>query len=306
MKGINKQSQATGIVVSCSRRNAMVLVPPHELLPARIGSKVLDIVVGDRVTLSREHEHHIIVAVEERVNCLSRTLGPKTKNIVANLDRLLLVTAVEPLFNTSFVDRVLVVCSLRDIPVTLVVNKCDLGTEETDHLISTYASVGIDLLLTSAHEENGLRYLLPLLDDSELHSIALAGVSGVGKSSILNVLIPDAEQRTGSVSWKTGKGTQTTSMAQGYLYVRDHCDDLLIVDLPGIQHFGVSNLQYRQVAESYPEFVARAEGCEYADCRHIAEPACAVLEAVDSGEIAPSRYLSYLGIIDEIDAHKPY
>ena len=295
-----------GVVVSCSRRNATILLPPHRVVPARIGSKIDELIVGDRVTVREEADRFIVGAREERGNCLSRTLGQRTKTIAANLDRLFLVTAVEPLFNTAFVDRVLVVCALQHIPVHIVVNKCDLGTEETDYLIATYAELGFDLSLTSAKDEGGLRQLLPALANPELHTVALAGVSGVGKSSILNVLIPNAQQRTGSVSRKTGKGTQTTSMAQGYLYGRQESDDLLIVDLPGIQNFGVSNLEPRMVADSFPEFLALRDQCEYADCKHTAEPNCAVSDALDEGVLAASRYLSYIGILEEIEKNKPY
>lgn len=299
-------SPITGTVISSSRRNAAILLPPDEEVLARTGSKIDSVIVGDRVEVIQEHERYKITAVEARRNCLSRTLGPRTKEIAANLDLVLLVTAVEPLFNTSFVDRVLLVCSLQGIPVQIVLNKCDLGLEDTNYLIETYKAIGVDLIMTSALAEDGMANLLPILEQAELNTLAFAGVSGVGKSSLLNRLVPHAQQRTNAVSRKTGKGTQTTSMAQGYLYGRADRADLLLVDLPGIQNFGVSNLTPRQVTEGYAEFAAIAQFCEYADCQHTAEPNCAVQAGLEQGLISPTRYLSYLGILDEIEAARPY
>jgi ribosome biogenesis GTPase len=190
--------------------------------------------------------------------------------------------------------------------VRIVLNKTDLGLEDTQYLIDAYTAIGIDLVLTSAIEDDGMADLLPILNQDDMHTVAFAGVSGVGKSSLLNRLIPSAQQRTGEVSRKTGKGTQTTSMSQGYLYKRAAKDDLLLVDLPGIQNFGVSNLTPRQVVEGYTEFVSISHLCEYADCQHTVEPHCAVQAALEEGIICPTRYLSYIGILDEIEAARPY
>jgi len=294
------------LVISSTRRNATVLIPPNTIIKARIGSKIDTVTIGDQVKLKYDQLKYFITSVSEPKNSLSRTIASKTKKIVNNLDRLLLVSAVEPLFNTAFNDRVLLVCSLQKIPVTLIVNKTDLGLEQTQHLIDIYSSFNLPIILTSTKTKNGITALKEFLDSTDENIVALAGVSGVGKSSLLNCLIPMANRQTGDVSRKTGKGTQTTSLAHGYLYHRQQASELILVDLPGIQNFGVSNYSIRDVAAAFPEFVKFSTGCEYYDCQHTAEPTCGVKTALEEGLIAPSRYLSYLGILEEIESNRPY
>jgi len=219
---------------------------------------------------------------------------------------LYVVTAVIPLFNTVFVDRVLAVAHLEEIQATLILNKTDLGTEDTAPLIDIYERLEIPIFYTSAKHDHGLDEIRSQLETPALSIVALAGVSGVGKSTILNKLVPEAERKTAEVSRKTGKGRQTTSQSVGYLYNRNETPDLLIIDLPGVQNFGVTNLSPRQAAEGFPEFAEKMAQCEYHDCTHTAEPNCAVKDAVDARELSASRYYSYLHMLDEIDEAKEY
>jgi ribosome biogenesis GTPase / thiamine phosphate phosphatase len=304
-KPFAQESQA-GIVIRLSRRTAHILSDQQETIAARMISKVKGLTVGDRVAFQKQGQETLIQTVLPRQNCLYRDYRNKTKEIAANLDRLFVVTAVKPLFNTSFIDRVLVFCTLQNIPCTIILNKIDLALEETRPLVSIYEKLGVQVLYTSALEEESLNELKHHLAQPALKIAALAGVSGVGKSTLLNHLMPEAQIKTSQVSHKTGQGKRTTSQASAYAYTRPDAADLLLIDLPGVHSFGVSTLSEKEVAAGFPEFTVRWDACEYFDCVHAAEPNCAVKEALEAGQIAPSRYLSYLGMLDEIRDARPY
>ena len=310
----------TGIVVGITRRYAAVLVKAvsanttaslqtadqriaHVHVPGRMFN---EIAIGDQVEISGITQGDSITSIIARKNHLSRTYGERAKSIAANLDLLLLVTAVTPLFNSYFVDRVLTVAHTQNIPVLLVLNKADLGLKETTELLAVYQKLELPILITSALTGSGLPELKNALANPALQNIALAGISGVGKSTILNALIPEAQQRTATVSKKTGLGRQTTSMAYGFQYPRPDDSVLLLIDLPGIQSFGVSNLTNQQIIDSFPEFNIRRGECEYLDCWHKAEPNCAVKESLAAGNIAKSRYESYLKMLQEVADAKEY
>jgi ribosome biogenesis GTPase len=133
---------------------------------------------------------------------------------------------------------------------------------------------------------------------------ALCGVSGVGKSTILNRLVPDAQARTGAVSDRTGQGKQTTTQPRAFLYGTG--GDKAIIDFPGVQFFGLSHETPQAITKAFPEFLAAAHGCRYADCRHLQEPECAVRTAIEAGTIASWRYDSYRQILQEIEDAREY
>lgn len=268
-----------------------------QIFQASAASRALKPIVGDIVTLECCRGQNLVRAIKPRRNCLTRTFGTLDKEVVANLDRLFLVCAGGALFNTSVIDRVLCIAWREKVPVTLVLNKCDLGPEPR---FDIYKSAGVGLLELSARFGQGFERLEAALLAPVLGFTALCGVSGVGKSTILNRLVPDAGRKTAEVSVKTGQGRQTTSEIVAYLYRRTELSPLLIADLPGVQYFGVSHLSIADVALSFPEFAGLRELCEYADCLHAAEPRCAVKAAVEAGKLAASRYESYLGMLSEL------
>jgi len=268
------------------------------------------LLVGDKVDFHEEAGQLFISAGHERKNTLSRSYRGDTKPIVSNVDLLLVVTAVPPLLNTLSVDRMGVVAHSQAIPWALVINKIDLGLDYCAETILAYERLGIEVLRTAAKFGPGLDELRTLLENSSLETVVLCGLSGVGKSTLINRLIPEASRATAEVSTRTGQGKQTTSQASGFLLPRENSHGLVVVDLPGIQQFGVEHLTQVQVAEAFPEIAEYRMACEFSDCGHVFERKCAVRDAagrgVKEGGMALSRYESYCHMCKEIEDAKPY
>lgn len=294
------------VVIMASRRHAIVSPDWHTQLTATVATKALETTIGDMVHLTERDNELVITSIEPRKSVLSRTYRGKEQTIVANLDRLFIVSALNPLYNTLVIDRIATVAASQAIPISLIVNKIDLGVHEAEILVERYAHSGIDVILTSAKFGQGIDLLREILAGSHVRIAAFAGVSGVGKSSILNCLVPSAEQKTSEVSVKTGQGRQTTSQPLGFLYERDDLPGILLIDLPGMQNFGVSHLSKEVVADTFPEIVAHRHECQFGDCAHLAEEQCAVKAAVESAMIPRSRYESYVHMIREIDQERRY
>jgi ribosome biogenesis GTPase / thiamine phosphate phosphatase len=294
------------VVISVSRRHIILSSDWQTVLTGTSSVKALDLTPGDLVHYSDKDGELFIDSISPRRNALERTYRGETKRIVSNLDHLFIVEAMLPLFNTIFIDRVLAVASLQDIPCSLIVNKLDLGTAQTQPLIAIYQELGIPVMLLSAKFGQNMSALEQVLAEPNLGIVTLAGISGVGKSTILNRLIPEALRKTAEVSQKTGAGRQTTTQPCGYLYPRSSQKGLLIVDLPGVQNFGVTHLSKEQVADCFPEIVSARAGCEFSNCGHVNEQKCAVKEAVQNGSMAPSRYQSYQHMLEEIESAREY
>lgn len=292
-----------GIIISASRRSVTLLADDGELLSLTLRTKALSAVVGDRVIYSPDKE-----SIEEllpRRNLLRRSLEGKEKILVSNVDHLFIVSSVGSLFQRDFVDRVLVESLLEGVETTLIINKVDLGLGETSQLADSYSSLGYRVLLTSAKSKDGLVELTEFLLDSKLKIVVLLGVSGVGKSTILNSLVPAAEQRIQETSEKSGQGKQTTTLAIAHRFPRK-CGELLIVDLPGVQKFGLSHIEIQDIGKGFVEFKDAAEKCQYRDCLHKGEPSCEVRKRVESGLISKGRYESYMEIISEREREKKW
>lgn len=284
-----------GTVVAVAGRQVQIFA--GELYTAKLASRSMKVLPGDRVRFEASDDERRVLEVEPRRNMLNRTFSYRDREIAANLDLLLLVTAGGVLFNTIAIDRVCTVSVAAGIPVAIVINKLDLGNEEAAGI---YRDLDYPVLELSAKLGDNFSELLKLIQPRDLSVTALCGVSGVGKSTILNRLIPEAERKTGEVSVRTGQGRQTTSQAIGYLYRREQ-EPLVLIDLPGSQAIGVSHLSRQEIRATFPEFTREAGKCQYTDCLHLAEPACGVKDAVEAGSIALSRYRSYLNMCQELD-----
>lgn len=298
---MSNSSTRRAIVTSASRRHVQLCTPEWQTLHGTVSSKALEITVGDDVEYEERNGQYFITRVIPARNTLSRSYRSVRKHIAHNLDHLCIVAAASPLFNTSFIDRVMTVCSTENIAYSLVVNKADLSFDDIQEALDAYTEIGVRILTTSAREGSGIDMLANLLATPSFRLVAFAGVSGVGKSSLLNTLLPGAVLETAEVSPKTGQGRRTTSFALAYRYERFGQPPLLLIDLPGVHNFGVEHLDREKLAGTFPEILSRRGQCQFLNCLHTVEAHCAIKDAVENGEIAVSRYQSYIDMLMEIE-----
>jgi ribosome biogenesis GTPase len=295
-----------GQVLEVSRRHITLLSTSGEVVNGQVSSKALEVVTGDRVTFEIRDGQVFVTSVHPSERCLYRSYRGVLKRMGANIDRLFVITAVGETLNTVVIDRMLVAANVQNIPTLLVMNKADLGVERVQSLMDMYASIGVHSVTCSAKKGHGLEPLVEAIDDPALKVGALCGVSGVGKSTILNKLVPGADSRVGTVSDKTGQGRQTTTQPRGYLCELPSGKRMVLIDFPGVQFFGLSHIPSDRLSDAFEEFRARKGDCRFLDCRHLKEPDCAVRVAVEQGQIAGSRYESYLQIVAEIEDAREY
>ena len=261
------------------------------------------VAVGDRVDWEEvEDGTGVITKIHERKNCIIRksvNLSHESHVVAANLDRaFLVVTMAAPRTSTGFMDRFLVTAEAYGIPTTVVLNKIDALTDEEREqavaLAEVYRDAGYGWLEVSAQTGEGLDTLRAELAKG-IH--VLSGHSGVGKSTLINRLIPGLELKTAEVSESHNKGRHTTTFAEMHALPEGG----FLVDTPGIKGFGLVTLERDTLNHHFPEFFRRLPDCKFHNCVHHKEPGCAVREAVQDGEVAQSRYRNYLEMLGEFD-----
>ena len=261
--------------------------------------------VGDRVTFEREASEEntaIINHIEPRQNYIIRKSTHKTAHshiIAANLDQaLLVVTLVSPRTSFGFIDRFLVTAEAYDIPVTIIYNKIDLYDEEDrryqEAILGLYNQIGYPGISCSAEKEIGLDAVRAVLQDK---TSLISGHSGVGKSTLINKLVPDLALKTSEISDYSDKGKHTTTFAEMF----EVNPTSFIIDTPGIKELGLVDIENNELGHFFPEIRDRMNDCKYYNCRHLNEPGCAVIPAVKAGQIALTRYESYRSILAEED-----
>lgn len=260
------------------------------------------VAVGDRVVFSEASGNEIayITAIEPRRNYIIRrasNLSKESHILAANIDCAILVaTLVHPETSTTFIDRFLATAEAYDVPAVLVINKTDLlddgdGRDLLDAVAYLYRSIGYPVVLTSVRTGAGLDELRELLAGK---TSLLSGNSGVGKSSLINALIPGAGATTAAVSDATDSGTHTTTSSHMY----DLPGGGRLIDVPGVRGFGTLDFDRYEVGHFFPEIFSESANCRFSNCTHTeGEPGCAVLRAVADSRIARSRYASYLSIL---------
>ena len=253
--------------------------------------------VGDNVEieiLDKEEKTGNIVSILPRYNELIRPA-------VANIDQALVVFAVtKPSPHFNLLDRFLVMMESKDIPVVLCFNKEDIADEaQVEELRSIYESTGYPCIFTSAREERNIEAVKELLKGK---TTAIAGPSGVGKSSIINILQPAANMETGNISQKIERGKHTTRHSE--LFPID--EDSYIMDTPGFSSLYVNDFEKEQLKYYFPEFASSEGKCRFNGCDHIHEPGCAVKEAVANGDIHPVRYEDYKEMYEELKGKRRY
>lgn len=262
------------------------------------------VAVGDRVLFTvQEDGTGLIHEVMDRRNYIVRRatkLSKQTHVIAANLDRLCLVaTLALPRTSTGFIDRLLVTAEAYRIPACLVLNKIDLYDEELqeahDWLASIYTQAGYPVYAVSATRGDGIEALRQAIEGQ---TTLFCGHSGVGKSALLNALVPGMQLRVGDLSQWSLKGRHTTTFAEMYPVG----PATFLVDTPGIKEFGMVDMQVAEVSHYFPEMRPLLAGCHFHNCTHRHEPHCAVREAVEQGQLSPERYENYLRICEQIEA----
>ena len=285
-----------GTVKQCRIKGKMRLVDRRSTNP---------VVIGDWVNVeagSRGNDDTQIAEVLPRNNYIIRQSAKNrtAEHILAsNLDQTLLVASItQPMTPVGFIDRFLVTATAYHVPAVVVFNKIDIYDEaalgQLEFLTATYEDAGYKVVATSVPQNIGVEKVKAMLKDK---LTMLSGNSGVGKSSLINAIAPELDLRVGDISDYHSKGMHTTTFAE--MFALPFGGD--IVDTPGIKEFGILDFEKEEVSHYFPEMEKRLHDCKFNNCMHINEPNCAVLKAVGSGEIALTRYNSYLGIVNEIE-----
>lgn len=264
------------------------------------------VAVGDHVEIITNQEGTAFIsAIEDRRNYIIRkspNLSKQSHILAANVDQALLVVTVNyPQTSTTFIDRFLASAEAYSVPVVLVFNKHDLLSEEELHyekmMCTLYETVGYKCVEISAEMGEGVEQLFPILKDK---ISLLSGNSGVGKSTLINRLIPHASQRTAEISDAHNTGMHTTTFSEmielpegGYL-----------IDTPGIKGFGTFDIEKEELTSYFKEIFRFSKDCRFSNCTHTHEPGCAVIKAVEEHYIAASRYQSYLSMLEDKDENK--
>ncbi|OIN60152.1 ribosome small subunit-dependent GTPase A [Arsenicibacter rosenii] len=270
------------------------------------GLKVTNpIAVGDHVQFEVEDKIEntaIIIDIEPRENYIIRQSVHKTAHghiLAANIDQaVLLATLTMPRTSLGFIDRFLVTAEAFRIPTTIVFNKSDILNEEglayQQEIIDLYEKIGYNCLITAALEGTGVDAFKALLDNKVT---LLSGHSGVGKSTLVNAISPELNLRTSEVSTFANKGVHTTTFAEMF----ELGPGTFIIDTPGIKELGLADMQKEEISHYFPEMRELLNQCRFNNCLHVNEPGCAVKDAVGEGDIAESRYWSYLGMLSGED-----
>ncbi len=261
--------------------------------------------VGDKVEIEKENETEytaLITKICDRTNYINRQ-SPRAKHqqhiVAANIDlSLLLATLKEPRTSQGFIDRFLVASEMYHVPSIIVFNKADLHKRKEDEkfqqLKAMYEQIGYKVFLISVISNMGIDELTKELKDK---ITLISGHSGVGKSSLLNLIFPELRLKTQGISGWSGKGLHTTTFAEMF----DLPSGGSIIDTPGMREFGLIDVTKQELSHYFPEMRERLVNCQFNNCLHVNEPGCAIKQAVADGEINEDRYVSYVNILDSIE-----
>lgn len=298
MKGHPRRHETRlgGEVVATFGRHLRVQVDGEGLRQAVTRGRMTDVACGDRVEVSiASRDQCVIEAVLPRHTLIYRSDQYRQKLIAANVDQIVVVLATEPGFSEDLLSRALVAAEASDVPVCLLLNKTELpGTAGARHRLAPYRALGYEVLELSLKtaSDQAIAALQPILAG---RTTVVIGQSGMGKSTLVNLLIPSAMAATREISDKLDSGKHTTTSAQIYSGA-----GFRLVDSPGFQEFGLAHLQVRELENAFVEFRPHLGGCRFYNCRHLDEPGCAVTQAVAAGTISQTRYALYRQLYSEL------
>jgi len=302
-----------GIVVKSTGSWYVVRDEQGNLHPCRLRGKFKlrdvkvsnPLAVGDKVLFAFEEQGEstaVITEIEPRENYIIRKSTHKSAHshiIAANLDQaFLVVTLVSPRTSFGFIDRFLVTAEAYQIPVVIIYNKTDLYEAEDQEyqrqIANMYANIGYPGIACSTYLNQGLN---AIQEQMQAKTTLFSGHSGVGKSTLINALVPDLNLKTSEISAFSDKGVHTTTFAEMY----EVNPSTFIIDTPGIKELGIVEIEKAELGRYFPEIREKMPDCKYHNCLHLKEPGCAVVPAVKAGKISLTRYESYRSMLEEED-----
>lgn len=293
-----------GRVITAYGRHFIVKLDDGTTRQSYMKGKKTGVCVGDYVRIDLHgREEARIEEVLPRQNLLYRSDEMRSKQFAANVDQLFIVVAVQPVFSDDLLSRALVGAWSANISPIIILNKIDLTEDypSTKERLEAYVKLGVPIVETTTLDVAKLRtQLIPLLKGK---TSLLLGQSAMGKSSILNVLVPEAQAHTQEHSVALGTGKHTTTTTSLYELTNLQAS---IIDSPGFQSFGLRHLTQAEVAQGFPEFSEYIPHCKFYNCTHLHEPGCGVLQALKDGYISTKRHQMYERILKECTAPEKY
>ncbi|MGY4677580.1 small ribosomal subunit biogenesis GTPase RsgA [Pasteurella sp. P03HT] len=296
-----------GVIVTRYSIHADVEDMNGEIFRCNLRRTLSNVVVGDNVIWRKGNEQlqgvsGVIEAIKPRQNEIARPdYYDGLKVIAANIDRIIIVSAVLPTLSLNIIDRYLVICETANIPAVIVVNKVDLLTDAeravVEEQLTIYQQIGYQTIMLSAQSGENMEKLTALLSEG---TAIFVGQSGVGKSSLINHLLPDVNAQVGDISENSGLGQHTTTSSRLYHLTQGGN----LIDSPGIREFGLWHLEQDQITKGYREFQYFLGTCKFRDCKHLSDPGCALREAVNAGKIHSVRFENYHRLIASLNETK--
>jgi ribosome biogenesis GTPase / thiamine phosphate phosphatase len=299
----------TALVVGAHGRHVVIETPDGRRMLAHPRGKKNQCVVGDRVRWARAGDEAVVEGLEPRKNLLRRQDEWRTKSFAANLDQLLVMLSGEPMFSESQLTRALIAAEDASIRTILLLNKSDLPSAQlARERLAPYRAMNLPLieasLTTRAHEAQEL--LSPVLHG---HTTLVLGPSGVGKSTLINLMVPQAQAEVGEISQALNSGRHTTTTTTWYWLAptgspatETHAGRSALIDSPGFQEFGLMHIEPKRLPELMPDLRSHLGKCRFYNCTHRHEPGCGVRDALEHGHISPQRYRLYMSLWDELEA----
>ena len=285
-----------GTVVAAFGRQYEVRLDDGEILLCFPRGKKSLLAVGDRLMVERTSpKQGVVVAAGPRRSLLYRSDQFRQKLIAANVSQLILVTATEPAFSTELLSRCIAAAESQDMKVAIILNKADLADKlpAARAMLNSFRALGYPLLEMAALE--GGEHLAQVKELLKGETSVLVGQSGMGKSTLINALIPDADARTREISEFLDSGKHTTTFSR--LYQLDETSAL--IDCPGVQEFGLAHMTRGEVESGFPEFRPFLGRCRFRDCHHDREPDCAIKAAIQAGSITSERFAHFMRAVTE-------